>query len=92
MNLALETGAGGEDSLTKGIMINLRDVGTSFASFIFELEPSADHHELLSKCEQIWATVDTERTLHPLLAILVSCNEKMSSKIRTSVGALNEDF
>ena len=71
MNLALDTGAGGEDNYSRDIMKHLRDLGTRFASFIW-IEKDSDHHHLLFKCEEIWATVDTEQALHSLLAILVS--------------------
>ena len=74
MNLALDTGAGGEDSYSRDMMKHLRDLGTSFASFIW-IEKDSNHRHLLLKCEEIWATVNTKQALHSLLAILVSLGE-----------------
>lgn len=67
----METGACGEDNISKDKMSNLRAVGWDFAPLIFNLLPSSSLRDIVKKCDPVWEALETRKDLPEILVILL---------------------
>ena len=69
MTVALATAAGGEGDLATSKLSSLRNVGSGFASLIYDVPETAGYTELMQRCTSLW---DSLKKIPKLPMFLVS--------------------
>ncbi|XP_064403130.1 E3 ubiquitin-protein ligase RNF213-like isoform X2 [Halichondria panicea] len=72
VTIALATAAGGEDDLASDKLSHLRNVGSGYASLIYEVNELDGYKKLKDRCKSLWDALEKNPNLPELL---VSCND-----------------
>ncbi len=67
MDVALHTGAGGEDDYTHDRLSLLKVVGSEFGPLIYKLPEDAGFHALAEQCKTVWDALEKNPQLPHML-------------------------